>query len=64
MAGTEYKFSRHSLEYVSALAALMDIYAIFGRSDETNSINLDDFECLSDRTNSIFVNYYEENVRR
>lgn len=26
---------RHSLEYMSALASLMDIYAIFGRSDDT-----------------------------
>ncbi|XP_037046205.1 SET and MYND domain-containing protein 4 [Bradysia coprophila] len=61
LCGTEYKFGRHSLEYMSSLASLMDIYAIFGRSDD-NIINLADFDCLSDRTKNVFVNYYEENV--
>lgn len=61
LCGTEYKFGRHSLEYVFALASLMDVYAIFGRSDDT-IIKLDDFECLSDGTKTIFRNYYEENV--
>lgn len=58
MVGCEYKFGHHSLEYISALAGLMDINAIFDRSSG-DKIDLNDFECLSDRTKVIFVNYFE-----
>lgn len=62
LIGSEYKFGHHSLEYVSTLAALMDINAIFGRFEE-DIIRLSDFECLSDRTKEIFINYFEKHVQ-
>ncbi len=56
LLGCEYKFGRHSLEYVSTIAALMDVNAMFDRQEE-NFIQSNDFDCLSDRTKKIFVNY-------
>lgn len=58
LLGCEYKFGHHSLEYVAALAGLMDVNAIFGRSSG-DKIELNDFDCLSNRTKAIFVNYFE-----
>lgn len=63
LLGAEYKFGRNSLEYVSTIAALMDIDAIFDRSVE-NLISPTDFECLSDRTKTTFVNYLKKHCTK
>lgn len=63
LAGCEYKFGHYSLEYVAALAALMDINALFDRSG-VDTIKLNDFQCLSDRTKEIFVKYFERFVQK
>ncbi|KAJ6643346.1 hypothetical protein Bhyg_08306, partial [Pseudolycoriella hygida] len=63
LRGYEYEFGRHSLEYLSVVAALMDINAIFGQSSE-GFMDLNNFNCLSDRTRTIFLNYNKNHVQK